>query len=192
MNVHHPVWVGTCQTHKSKSTADYMTFRNPVLTSIVANDEVHIGPKLERTEQIVTHEILESDAFNEADVSLEIHTEDILHLLMSFWGAKTNNWCFVGKWLTVAERESLLEDGPWWFLSSGAFSRPTAVALRILTVVASLITLPFLLLIVKRVTENRAHRKIQRTHRIIHIFPLLLGWSFWLRYSKLIVECWMI
>ncbi len=35
-----------------------MTFRNPVLTSIVADDEIHIGPKLERAEQMVTHEIL--------------------------------------------------------------------------------------------------------------------------------------
>lgn len=29
---------------------------------------------MERAEQIVTHEILQGDAFNEADVSLEMHT----------------------------------------------------------------------------------------------------------------------
>lgn len=53
-----------------------MTLTDPVLTSIVANDEIHIGPKLERTEQMVTHEILQSDALNEANISLEIHTEN--------------------------------------------------------------------------------------------------------------------
>lgn len=46
-----------------------------VLTSIVANDEIHIGPKLKRAQQMVTHEILQSDAFNDADVSLKINTE---------------------------------------------------------------------------------------------------------------------
>lgn len=60
-----------------------MTLTYPVLTSIVADDEVHMGPKLERTEQIVTHEILDSDAFNEADVSLKIHAANIRHPLMS-------------------------------------------------------------------------------------------------------------
>lgn len=42
-----------------------------VLTSIVANDKIHIGPKLERTEQVVTHEIFQSDAFNDADIPLK-------------------------------------------------------------------------------------------------------------------------
>lgn len=81
---------------------------------------------------------------------------------MSCWGAKTKNLCFIGKWLTVAEWVSLFEDRPWWFLSSGGSSKPTAVTLRLLTVVSSLITLPFLLLIVKQVTENRINRKVQK------------------------------
>lgn len=51
-------WVGIRKTRKPKSTADHMTSRNQVLTSIVADDEIHIGPKLERAEQVVAHEIL--------------------------------------------------------------------------------------------------------------------------------------
>lgn len=54
------------------------------LTSIVAHDEIHIGPKLERAKQMVTHEILQSDAFNEANIALEIHAEDNIQPLMSW------------------------------------------------------------------------------------------------------------
>lgn len=39
------------------------------LTSIVANNEVHIGPELEWTEQMVTHEILYGDAFDNSNIS---------------------------------------------------------------------------------------------------------------------------
>lgn len=71
-------------THKPKTTEDHMIFRNPVLTSIVANDKIHIGPKLERTEQMVTHEILESDTLNDANISLKIHVANNIQLLMSW------------------------------------------------------------------------------------------------------------
>lgn len=50
-----------------------MTFRNPVLTPVVADDEVHVGPELERAEQMVAHEVLQSDALDEADISLKRH-----------------------------------------------------------------------------------------------------------------------
>lgn len=46
------------------------------LTAVVANDEVDIRPKVERAEEMVTHEILQRDAFNQADVSLRTHTQD--------------------------------------------------------------------------------------------------------------------
>lgn len=64
-----------------------------------------------------------------------------------------------GKSLTVVDGVQPLEDGLWWFVSSGASSVPAAVTLRLFTAVASLIALPFLLLIVKQVTENRVNRK---------------------------------
>lgn len=83
--------VGMRYTNKPKSTADYAAFRNLVLTSIIADEEIHIGPKLERAEQMVTHEILQSDAFNEANISLEIHADDNIQPLMSWWEAKTKN-----------------------------------------------------------------------------------------------------
>lgn len=54
-----------------------MSCTDAVLTSIVANDEIHIRPKVERTEEVVTHEILEGDALNEADVTLETHRETL-------------------------------------------------------------------------------------------------------------------
>lgn len=46
------------KTHKPESAAALLTFRDPVLTSIVPDDEIHIGPELERTEQMMTHEVL--------------------------------------------------------------------------------------------------------------------------------------
>ena len=55
---------------------------SPALTSIVANDEIHIRPKLEGTQRVVTHEILQDDAFDEADVSLRVHAKN-KHLLES-------------------------------------------------------------------------------------------------------------
>lgn len=68
---------------KVNRSADHTTFRNQFLTSVVAHNEIHIGPKLERAEQMVTHEILQSDALDEADVSLETHAGNNNHLLMS-------------------------------------------------------------------------------------------------------------
>lgn len=58
---------------KSKANSRLLTFRWMVLTSIVTNDEIHIGPKLKRTQQVVTHEILQSDAFDDANISLRIN-----------------------------------------------------------------------------------------------------------------------
>lgn len=48
-----------------------MACRDVVLTSIVADDEIHIGPKVEGTEEVVTHEIPEGNALNESDVPLK-------------------------------------------------------------------------------------------------------------------------
>lgn len=65
-----------------------MTFRDLVLTSIVAYDEIHIWSELERTKRIVTHEILQSDALDEADISLKIHAKGDIKQLMKGKGKK--------------------------------------------------------------------------------------------------------
>lgn len=53
------------------------------LTAVVAYDEIDIRPKVERAEEMVTHEILQRDAFNQADISLRTHTEDNIQPITS-------------------------------------------------------------------------------------------------------------
>lgn len=58
------------KSHVRHDNIQVQSSEGKALTSIVANYEIHIWAKLERTKRMMAHEILQTDAFNESNVAL--------------------------------------------------------------------------------------------------------------------------